>query len=77
MQGLYNCPSCTFCKLGWPEVQGRQLHLRSCHFEVCLLQEQVDSLQSDLEALRQKDRDRVAHFKDKARKQVIECLCKR
>eukprot|EP00891_Asterochloris_glomerata_P009398 jgi/Astpho2/9398/Aster-01663 len=53
------------------ELQGRQLHLRSCHFEVCLLQEQVDSLQSDLEALRQKDRDRVAHFKDKARKQVL------
>ena len=52
-------------------LQGCQF-FKSRHSQVCLLQEQVDSLQSDLEALRQKDRDRVAHFKDKARKQVIE-----
>ena len=56
-------------------MQGCQFIFRPCHSEMCLLQEQVDSLQSDLEALRQKDRDRVAQFKDKARKQVILYSC--
>ena len=70
LQGLYTVCGALDASLAG-SAAGLPIRFRSRHSQVCLLQEQVDSLQSDLEALRQKDRDRVAHFKDKARKQVI------